>query len=337
MATALIQAGGKSQRMRESLGPTHKALLPVLGLPLLERNLSLMLAAGFESIVIVTSQAEGEIADYVRQRGQQLAKSRGVPLSLYVEQQPLGTIGAAATLAAKDCPIAVIYSDNLVSLDMREFVRHHVAAGAAMTLATHLEPFQIPFGEVVTSGSRITDYREKSIHPIRISSGYYVLGPKALAAMTEGQRLDSPQLVHRLLAQGERVADFPHEELWLDMNDAASHARLEKLVAANPLRLDVLGPAADREGHLVVRTDGARLHRQVREVSLPPAGCRAVGSFDELDVADGRVVRWHVYLENVQGEASGDWLAADAPRGDLPQRTRRALSYAALAAGAPRD
>src|SRR5262245_2929865 len=137
MPTALIQAGGKSLRMRQSTGPVHKALVPVLGLSTLERNLCRLLVSGFESIVVVTSMAEDEIAQFVAGRGAQLARSRGVRIECLREEKPVGTIGAAQFLSPGHCPLLVLYSDNLMALDLRAFLDRHVQSGAAMTLATH--------------------------------------------------------------------------------------------------------------------------------------------------------------------------------------------------------
>ncbi|MGD9723381.1 MAG: sugar phosphate nucleotidyltransferase [Pirellulales bacterium] len=335
MPTALIQAGGKSLRMRQSMGPAHKSLVPVLGLSTLERNLCRLLAAGFESIVVVTSQAEIEIVDFVAGRGTQLARSRGARIKCLREEQPLGTIGAAALLAADACPLLVLYSDNLMALDLQQYLEHHVQAGSAMTLATHEEPFQIPFGEVVARGGRIVDYREKSVHPIRISSGIYLLGPSALAAITPGERLDSPQLVLRLLGQGELVADYPHRDLWLDMNDAAALARLEELIATHPEQLEWLPGAADHAGKLFVRVCGTRVAREVREQTEPAdresaPGGPALASFDEIDIDSGKVVRWHVQLEAaLPAEQTADFVEPAEAAAGASGRAARALAYAA--------
>ncbi len=50
MTTALIMAGGASERMRASHGSAHKALVEVLGVPMLEQNLSALLAFGYRDI-----------------------------------------------------------------------------------------------------------------------------------------------------------------------------------------------------------------------------------------------------------------------------------------------
>lgn len=336
MTTALIQAGGKSQRMRRTFGPVHKALVPILGVPILERNLCQLLAAGFRHVIIVTSQAEPEIGDYVAGRGTALASSRGATIECLVEPKPLGTIGAIRLLDAARCPILVTYSDNITALDMRALVAHHEEMSAAMTLATHEFPFRIPFGEVVSHEGRIVDYREKSVHPVWISSGTYVVGKVALESIAPGERIDSPQLVHRMLERNELVADYPHGALWIDVNDADRLAEVETLVAENPQRLEWLQPTADRHGWLLVRTRGGRVHVEVHSSEEPSADLGdpltiTLAEFDEIDPQDGKIERFRVELlqEPMGRDAPHDWLDP----AEAQQRARggeaRALAYAA--------
>jgi NDP-sugar pyrophosphorylase family protein len=63
--TGLIMAGGRSARMRTTLGPTHKALVPILGTSMLERNICAFVARGIRRIVVAINATETEIEDYV--------------------------------------------------------------------------------------------------------------------------------------------------------------------------------------------------------------------------------------------------------------------------------
>ena len=55
MNVALIMAGGRSERMRATLGCQHKALVRVLGVCMLERNICKLLSFGFREIVVAIS------------------------------------------------------------------------------------------------------------------------------------------------------------------------------------------------------------------------------------------------------------------------------------------
>jgi NDP-sugar pyrophosphorylase family protein len=228
MIRALIMAGGRSQRMRATAGPLHKALVQVSGIPLIERNLQVLLSQGFRDVVVAINEQERAIGDYVETRGVRLASASGAHLQTLWEQQPLGTIGAARLAMEAAQTLVVINVDNLTSLDLQRFAGYHVETGAAFTIATHEESFQIPFGELQLSGNRVDGYIEKAIKPIWISSGTYVVGREACEYIVAGQRTDVPQLVTRLLAAGKHVAAFRHQANWIDVNDANAIKRAEE-------------------------------------------------------------------------------------------------------------
>jgi mannose-1-phosphate guanylyltransferase/phosphomannomutase len=233
-AVALVMAGGRGERMRASGGPVSKPLVPVCGVPLLERNLVMLLEAGFRDIYVAVSRQLPEVGRFVQTRGAVLAGSANASVRCLIESQPLGNIGAAAELGGSSRPILVVFADNLIALDLNALLAHHVRSQAVLTVATHLEPFRIPYGEVHIVDGRITAYLEKPQRQIPISSGTYVLGPEAVALLPRGQRADVAWLVERLLARGRLVVSFPHQTCWIDVNDAASLGRAEELVAARP-------------------------------------------------------------------------------------------------------
>src|SRR5207237_5047165 len=95
---ALIMAGGRSERMRAGGTPQHKGLRAVLGVPLIERNLRALLWFGFDRLFVSISAREEELGAWIGGRGRALAESESATLEMLVETQPLGTIGAIASL-----------------------------------------------------------------------------------------------------------------------------------------------------------------------------------------------------------------------------------------------
>jgi len=233
MTSALIMAGGRSERMRSTFGPQHKALVRVLGVPMLERNLCSLLSAGFRDITVAISAQEKQVENYIQSRGQTLASAVGAILRCYKEKWSQGTIGAAGQIEVLSDALLVVNVDNLTALDLSALVCRHLQSGAALTIATHVEPFQIPFGELALADGRVTAYTEKPVLRIRLSSGTYVLGSKARELIPRHRRADLPQLVSMLLDRGDRIAAFEHEAAWIDINDAGAVERAEELVKSN--------------------------------------------------------------------------------------------------------
>lgn len=225
---ALIMAGGRSQRMRETAGPLHKALVCVSGVPLIERNLQALLEQGFRDVVVAVNEMERAIGDYVEGRGAALASAAGAHLGILWEREPLGTIGAAKLAIDGAGTLVIVNVDNLTSLDLRRLAACHVEAGAALTIASHEEGFRIPFGELQLYGNQVLGYCEKAVKPIWISSGAYVVGRDACEHIVAGRRTDVPELVSHLIALGKHVAAFRHQADWIDVNDAEAVRRAEQ-------------------------------------------------------------------------------------------------------------
>ena len=65
---ALVMAGGTGERMLASGSRVPKPLVPVLGVPLLERNLWALIRHGIRQIAVLVPSAEGRLREFVEQR-----------------------------------------------------------------------------------------------------------------------------------------------------------------------------------------------------------------------------------------------------------------------------
>lgn len=233
---ALLMAGGRSERMRASHGPAHKALVEVGGITFIERNLRSLFERGIDDVVVVTSAGESSLTAFVRERGAELANQYGARLTNYVEPRALGNIGVVAELCEANTELLVAYVDNLSSLDERALIEHHRASAAAMTIATHLWPLRNPFGELELAGGFVRAYHEKPVRRVRISSGTCVVGPAAAAAVPRGRPFGVSELCARLIELDLPVAAFEHDEPWVDVNDALALVEAETLLRTHPER-----------------------------------------------------------------------------------------------------
>jgi NDP-mannose synthase len=232
-AVGLIMAGGRSSRMRGSGVTVPKPLVAVGGVPLLERNLRAHVRAGITDVAISVSDQVPEVGAYVVDRLLPIARAAGARLQVLRETAPLGNIGAVRLLDPAGRPVVVTYADNLTTLDLRRIWSHHVAEEAMLTLATHQEPFQLPYGELVLDGGEVAEYVEKPTWRPWVASAVCVLAPAALDLLPEGRPSGLVDLFHAVKAARGRVAAFPHAEPWVDVNDAAALARAEELVREN--------------------------------------------------------------------------------------------------------
>jgi NDP-sugar pyrophosphorylase family protein len=345
--------------MRASRGPLHKTLVEILGVPLLERNICYVIAAGFRDVVVLVSANEPQVIDFVQSRCAALARARGVRLECVIEDVPRGTIGGLALLPRRTDSFFVMAADNLTSLDLSKLVDHHHASAAAMTVATHHWSVQVPFGELELGDGWVRSYAEKPVHRFPVSSALYVVGPEVAASIDPGSACDTPDLVARLLEKRWRVAAFPHESFWVDVNDAVSHAEAEELVRRRQVDFEqwpdqpdttVFCLAALAAGKCAVQVENQGAVQYPGSSSVPTAPSaealaslhttfpgaaepRAIATFDDLDVLGGRIVRCHVYVCKVEGlprDQSGyDWMPVFSGllRSQPTTFMKRVLSY----------
>jgi dTDP-glucose pyrophosphorylase/ADP-ribose pyrophosphatase YjhB (NUDIX family) len=328
---ALIMAGGQSRRMRATLGSSHKALIPVLGVTMLERNLCKLLSAGFRNIVVAVSEHEPEIALEVETRGRALADATGASIECFKERQQLGTIGVACEFKDRFDLLLVVNVDNLTALDLRALVAYHQKSQAALTVATHLEPLQMPYGEVHISGDRLTRYIEKPIKETCISSGTYVLGPTALNLIERDHQTNVPELIDTLLQRGESIAAFQHNAAWIDVNDSMAVEKAERLISDHFRDFEYWDQTPDSElsalllhsprgilvecraktglryrglwdipGEQLGESDQTPNDAIARKIKEQP-GCQNLlpsflTSFDDLDISTGKILRHHVFF-----------------------------------------
>jgi NDP-mannose synthase len=342
-------AGGRGERMRAAGRPVPKPLVAIRGVPLLERNLVTLLFAGFRDLIVAVPSHTPRIGEFVATRGRALAGVLGAEIRLLEETRPLGNIGAAAEVGSCDPELLVVYADNLSALALDAMLEHHRRTRAALTTAVHLEAFRMPFGAVEIRDGMLIGYQEKPELRIQVSSGYYVLGPAAIAALPHGERIEVSALVNQLLRTGERVAAYSHDAPWIDVNDDDAVSRAEALVATHSAAFECGSPAprsvvvstlARRAGRVLLERRSSKADRYPGTLDLPgsvhgagelirdPPDCM----FDDIDPASRQIYR-HLVFAREATEAVSDsafWhepLDADA----LSPVVRRTL--ACLGAG----
>jgi len=223
-------AGGLSSRMRNSTGKSfHKALAQVFDIPLIELNLLYAYNYGFKNVWISISINEVEIIDYVKKLQRVYDKNLGITIHMIIERSPLGTIGAVQFVECKYEPLLILFVDNLLDINLTELMTSHVSAKADMTIVSHKESFQVPFGELVVEGDQIIQYIEKPEHEVLISSGTYVLGEEVQYLIRNDypdKRIDVHNLAKVLISQNFKMLSYFHTAFWADINDQVTLLRV---------------------------------------------------------------------------------------------------------------
>jgi NDP-mannose synthase len=216
MRRAIIMAGGEGARLRPYTTVLPKPLMPIGDRPVLDIVIRQLRRAKFERVTIATGYLAELIEAFFRD-----GKVYDVPIDYFREREPLGTVGALALVEDLDEPFLVMNGDVLTDMDYTALFEHHVASGAAVTVAATRRHVNISLG-VMEFGNpatpeRLTHYIEKPTLSYEVSMGVYCFAPRVLDHIEPNVRLDFPDLILRLLALGERVNAWRPDVYWLDL------------------------------------------------------------------------------------------------------------------------
>jgi choline kinase len=229
----LIIAAGLGSRLR-ALAPS-KPLAEVHGVPLIEHVVAAARTAGFRDFVIVTGYA----AEAVESRLDRLAAQLGVAVEtvrIRDWERPNG-FSVLAAGPRLDGPFALLMSDHLFDpAILARLVAAH-RPGAALTLAVDedvaspildlddaTKVARGPGGRIAAIGKALEDYD-------CVDTGIFVANPALLeaieASVAAGGAGSLSEGVQRLADAGVAFAAPIGGRWWIDVDDAAAHARAE--------------------------------------------------------------------------------------------------------------
>jgi len=225
---AVILAGGRGTRLRPFTASFPKPLVPLGDRPVIELLIRNLVSAGICDITLTLGHLAELVQAYFHNR-------RRLPpelnLNYVIEDEPTGTAGSLALVPGLDDTFLVMNGDLLTDLDFNRLIAFHREQGAALTIATHRRHVKIDLGVLEFDGTAaITNYIEKPEHSYHVSMGVYVYEPEVLSRVSPGEYLDFPDLVLRLLAEGQRVSAYVSDCLWLDIGRPDDYARAQQLV-----------------------------------------------------------------------------------------------------------
>lgn len=209
-----IMAGGFGKRLAPMTDDCPKPMLPVAGIPLLERIVSQLSELGFKELYLSVHYLSEKIINYFDN-----GHKWGVNIHYVCEDKPLGTAGALSLLPGdvSGDDLIVMNGDVLTSLNVKHLLSYHHDNNALATMAIRKYPYKIPCGVVSVEGDNLIKLVEKPTKYYFISAGIYVLNKTALEYVNKNQYLDMPDLLDLLLQKKQIVKTFPIHEDWLDV------------------------------------------------------------------------------------------------------------------------
>ena len=230
---AFVLAGGRGSRLHPFTTVIPKPLVPVGEMPILEIMLRQLKWHGFCRVTISVGYLAPLIQSYCGD-----GSRWQLDIDYVREDEPLGTAGALSLLQdLTDDRILVTNGDILSDLDFGAVARDHDTAEGA-TICANRRTVGIDFGVLRKDADGCLDsYDEKPTLEYEVSMGVNVLSAWAVREYVRaGERLDMPDLMRALVADGHRVRIRSTDAYWLDMGRMADLETATEVFTAEPER-----------------------------------------------------------------------------------------------------
>ena len=189
----VLMAGGRGTRIAELFPDIPKPLIPVDGMPILEREIRSLAAQGFKDLILTVGYLADKIIAYFGD-GSYL----GVKIEYFVEETPLGNAGALFRLRDKigDEPFLLLNADAAFDVDFNRMLAFHKQHGGLVTLFTHPNSHPYDSGLIITDDKgNVNKWLAKEDerpqwYNNRVNAGLHVIDPKVLDLSLNNLEID---------------------------------------------------------------------------------------------------------------------------------------------------
>ena len=238
---AIVLVGGHGTRLRPLTNDVPKAMLPIGGVPMIERMVGHLAGHGITEVVLSLGfMPDAFTAAYPD------GTCAGTPLHYAVEPEPLDTAGAIAFAAAhagidasSHDSFLVQNGDILTDLDVGALVASHREADAEATIALTAVDDPSRYGVVATDGTgRVLGFVEKpapgEAPSNLVNAGTYVLEPSVLRRITPGVRVSVERQVFPAMVADGTLYAMATEASWIDAGTPATYLQANLDTLADP-------------------------------------------------------------------------------------------------------
>ena len=222
---AVILAGGKGTRLKPYTTVFPKPLMPINDKPILEIVIRQLKSHGFDELIITV----GHLAELIMTFFGDGSKFE-TKIKYSREDKPLGTAGGLGLLKQElNETFLMMNGDVLTSLNYSDLTDYHKRNGAIATIALNKREVDIDFGVVeIDDNNSIVGYKEKPKIKYLVSMGVYVFDPKVLKYIKPNEYLDFPDLIKKLISNGEIVKGYVYDGYWLDIGRPDDYERANR-------------------------------------------------------------------------------------------------------------
>lgn len=223
--SAILMAGGKGERLRPMTLKTPKPLLEIDGMPIIDYNVRNLAKAGITDVTVTARYLAEQLINHFSR------PVFGIDVKCVVEEEPLGTIGAASLISRNDeGDTLVMNSDLLTTISLEEMFLLHKEEKADVTIAAMPYSVSVPYAILATQGRQVLSLEEKPTYSYYANAGIYIFSNRLLNSIAPSTPTDAPDLIGRAIADKGKVVFFPIDGTWIDIGSPADFRHAEELM-----------------------------------------------------------------------------------------------------------
>ena len=283
----VILAGGKGTRLGELTKDIPKPMVPLLGKPLLQYQIELLVRYGFKEVVLIVNHLSQPIKDHFGN-----GSDFGIDITYFQEEKPLGTVGGIKELEETlTDDFLVLYGDVMMEMDLNRLLKFHKDKKSEATLVVHPNdhPYDSDLVEMDDNG-RIINVHPKPhssdlIYHNMVNAAVYVFSPSIFNFLEKGKKADFgkdifPRVYSEINMYGYNTPEY--------LKDMGTPDRLEHVakdiqsgkVARRSLENPQCAIFLDRDG--VLNKDINLIHK-AEDLHLYPFTARAISKINSSD------------------------------------------------------
>lgn len=253
-------AGGRGTRISELFPDIPKPLIPIQGVPVLEREIISLRDQGFMSFILTIGYMGKKIKSFFGN-----GEKWGVTIEYFEEDKPLGNAGALFFLDLKE-DFLLLNADAVFDVDFNRMVALHKQHAGLVTLFTHPNSHPYDSGLIISAPSGevkkwLTKEDERpKYYKNRVNAGLHVISPKVLELsgikkedISNGKKVDLDRQILKPLCGTGTMFCYDSPEYVKDMGTPERFRLVEKdykkgVVSAKNLKNKQKAIFLDRDG-----------------------------------------------------------------------------------------
>jgi dTDP-glucose pyrophosphorylase len=206
-----ILAGGYGKRLYPITKKIPKPLIPINGIPNIERILKFLIKNNFRKFNLFLGYKSDLIIKFIKKK---FSKNY---FKFYVEKSPLGTAGPLTNIKLdKKTPLIVINADLVTDVNLPSLLYYHFLNKADVTVCIKKQSYNLQFAEILIKRNKIIKINEKPNKNYYFNAGIYILNSDMIEYLKKNAKKDMPEFLELLIKNKKNIKAFYLYEKWFD-------------------------------------------------------------------------------------------------------------------------